>query len=245
MFGNLLKKVLRQRGYDLVPIRRDASGKEVLIKPLDPVGVEVLGDSVFQRSCLEIYDLTVLDTPRLANIWQLSRLTDPAGNMLEVGSYRGGSALHISNANPTRKIFVCDSFEGFNTLDPVLDRVFNKQMFRDTSRQAVENLFVSRGRPAQVIQGYFPESCRNVTLAPLSFVYLDLDTYEGTKNSLDFVADLLMPRSLVLLDDFQRTAFGVDQALSEFLQRRPNWTLFPHFPSQALLVPQTWFAGGA
>ena len=244
MIGKLIIKLLRSRGLDLVPIRRDAGGKPVLIKPLDPIGPEILGDPAFQASCREIYDLTLLDTPRLANLWQLSRLTDPSGNILEVGSYRGGSALHLANANPKRQLFVCDSFEGFDTLDPVLDQVFNRKMFKDTSRAAVEALFTSRGKPAQVIQGYFPDSCRNISLEPLSFAYLDMDVYEGTSQSLEFLATRMLPRSLILLDDFQRTAHGVDKAVAEFVDRHPDWKVFPLFPSQALLVPVSWMERG-
>ena len=45
----------------------------------------------------------------------------------------------------------------------------------------------------------------------------------------------LAPRSLVVIDDFQRGAHGLDQAVREFIKVCPQFTCFPLFPGQALL----------
>src|SRR6266446_6332443 len=114
-------------------------------KPINPVDVEVLAEPSFQASVKEVANLTLLDTARLANLWSLCRLT-PKGNILEVGSYKGGGALHLSNACPDRKVIACDSFAGFETLRPDLDRNFESYMFKDNTKEAVEKLFQSRSR---------------------------------------------------------------------------------------------------
>ena len=72
-------------------------------KRMDRSNIEILADAEFQRSVREVEDLTLLDTARLANLWQLCRSTDLSGAMLEVGSFRGGGALHLSNCCPTRQ----------------------------------------------------------------------------------------------------------------------------------------------
>jgi hypothetical protein len=245
MMKKLILKFVRALGYDLVPIRFVHAQQALILKPLDPVGVELLADRSFQDSCRQVYDHTLLDTPRLANLWQLSRLANPRGHILEVGAYRGGSALHLANACPDRAIYVCDSFRGFRSLDPALDHAFQPDMFRDTSKEHVERLFHRHGRPATIVAGYFPESCADLPLAPLSFVHLDLDTHEATRAALEFLAPRMIDRSLMVLDDFCRTADGVNRALAEFLDRATDWALFPLFPSQALLVHRTWFARDA
>lgn len=127
-----------------------------VLKPIDPHGVDILANSAFQTSCLEIAQLTLLDTERLANLWQLCRLSNPDGNILDVGAYKGGGALHLSNCCPERKVIVCDSFEGFETLDPELDTNFSATMFKDNNRETVEKLFLKRQRKAEVIAGFFP-----------------------------------------------------------------------------------------
>ena len=158
-------------------------GAYPITKPINPLDIEVLGDKQFQASVNEVSELTLLDTPRLANLWTLCRLA-PEGNILEVGSYKGGGALHLSNSCPQRKIIVCDSFEGFETVRSDLDRKFGTYMFKDSSQKEVERLFESRGRLYEVIQGFFPASAAGKPIGPISFVHLDADVYKATKESL-------------------------------------------------------------
>ena len=214
-----------------------------ILKPINPLDIELLADPRFQASVREVANLTLLDTPRLANLWTLSRLT-PKGNILEIGSYKGGGALHLSNACPDRKIIACDSFGGFETLRPDLDRKFDEHMFKDANRQEVERLFKSRGRAHEVIAGFFPASCAGRQIAPVSFVHLDVDVYKATIESLSFLAEkrILTPGALIVLDDYERGTEGVKKAVSEFTAAHPDWVVFPLFPAQGLLVHQSWFA---
>jgi len=208
---------------------------------MDTCGVEILSDAAFQRSCREVAGLTLLDTPRLANLWSLCRLTNPLGHIIEVGSFKGGGALHLSNSCPERKIIACDSFEGFERLDAQLDRNFSQEMFKDTSRQRVEELFRSRGRAFQVIAGFFPQSCAGIDLGPISFVHLDADIYKSTIESLEYLSGCTTERSLIVLDDFFRRADGVNKAVGEFIGHNRSWAAFPLFPGQGLMVHRSWF----
>jgi hypothetical protein len=121
------RRILRGLGYRLERIHPDYP---VIPSPIDPVAVQLLADRAFQGSCREIAGLTLLDLPRLANLWQFCRMSNPNGNLIEVGSYKGGGALHISNCCPEREILVCDSFEGFRELQSELDSSF----YGDVSR---------------------------------------------------------------------------------------------------------------
>ena len=212
-----------------------------VIKQIDTCGVEVLGDNAFQNSCREVAGLTLLDTPRLANLWQLCRMTNPRGNIIEIGSFKGGGALHLSNSCPHRNVIVCDSFEGFDKLDPTLDKNFNEDMFKNTSQGRVEELFRSRGRKYRVMAGFFPQSCAGIDIAPISFVHLDADIYKSTIESLEYLRDRMIDRSLVVLDDYFRRAEGVNRAVQEFTARQKSWMAFPIFPGQGLLIHRSWF----
>jgi predicted O-methyltransferase YrrM len=233
-------RLVQKLGYDLVPTRVTAAGKQLVLRPLDPVGVEILSDAEFQASCRQIEGLTLLDTPRLANLWELCRLTDPGSSIVEVGTYRGGSALHLANCAPGRPLFIFDSFEGFHHLDAKLDQAFNQEMFRDTSRDNVVRLFAKRQPAPTVVAGFFPASAAGLKLAPVGFVHLDVDTYDSTRDALEFLRPHLASRALIVVDDYHRTAHGVDRALEEFVARHPEWRLLPLFPSQALLIPRSW-----
>lgn len=188
--------------------------------------------------------MTLLDTARLANLWALCRRTNPKGNILEVGAYKGGGALHLSNACPGRKIIVCDSFSGFEALNAKLDGTFEDHMFKDTQRERVEALFKSRGRPYELIAGFFPAACKGHQLAPVSFVHLDVDIYKATLESLLYLEreHILMEKTLMVLDDYDRNAQGVNQAVAEFTTAYTKWLAIPIFPGQCLMLSQSWFA---
>jgi hypothetical protein len=202
--------------------------------------VEILSDSRFQASCCEIAGLTLLDVPRLANLWQLCQLSNPKGSIIEVGTYKGGGALHLSNSCPDRRIVVCDSFTGFERIDAELDSNFKISMFKDTREEAVRRLFEGKQRSARVIGGYFPQSSQGTDLKPISFAHVDVDTYTATIETLFFLDDCMIEKSLIVLDDYNRRANGVNRAISEFSKAKPRWAMFPMFPSQAVLIHKTW-----
>jgi hypothetical protein len=108
---------------------------------MDESHLEVLIDLKFQASVDDVKDITLLYTARLAILWQLCRMNNPAGSLIEVGSYKGGGAIHISNSCPDRTIFVCDTFEEFGDLpiDPSLDHLFPRERFRDTIFELVKS----------------------------------------------------------------------------------------------------------
>lgn len=233
-----IKQLILRLGYCLEKVHREYP---VLAKAIDPVGVEILADSEFQCSCREIAGLTLLDLPRLANLWQLCRISNRNGGIVEVGAYKGGSALHLSNSCPNRRVIVCDSFAGFEALDSVLDNNFNMAMFKDTQTETVERLFEGKQRNARVVAGFFPRSCLGIDLKPISFAHIDVDSYKATIEGLQFADGCMMEESLILLDDCNRKAGGVDKAIGEFVKGKRVCAVVPLFPSQALLIHKSWF----
>ena len=91
IFKRLLKSIFKYLGCRIVKENRDYP----IIKPMDCHGVEILADSTFQSSCYDVSALTPLDTNRLATLWQLCRLSNPLGNIMEIGTYRGGGTSFV------------------------------------------------------------------------------------------------------------------------------------------------------
>lgn len=226
----LLNKVLGKLGLRLY----QTDG--IMTNPLDENGVEILKDDNFLKSCKEIKPYSLLDTNRLVNLWEYCKRSNPEGAIVEIGSYKGGGALHLSNCQPNRHIYVFESFEGFEAVDAKLDANFNMQQFKDTAQAQVENLFKSKGRNATVTPGFFPESSKKLSLPSISFVHLDVDIYKATIESLLFLDDKMMDKSFIILDDCRRSCEGVDKAVEEFIKKSKNWVYLPLFPSQGLLV---------
>lgn len=231
--SSMFKKAAAQFGYE----PRAFNPNYPIVKPIDTNKVEILRDEEFHKSLLACANDTNLDDARLANLWAYAKLSGP-GSMLEVGCWHGGSALHIANAWPDRPIFVFDPFSdtrSFESLDEGLDTSFALNQFTDTSEGYVRKLFLSHGRKAEIVKGFFPASAVNVDLGEIAFCHLDVDVYEATRQSLDYLADRLAKRSFVLIDDYQREARGVDVAVDEFLKGHPRFRCFPLHPSQGLL----------
>lgn len=235
--SNLLKststRLLESLGFQVIKVNREYP----ILKPVDPNKVDVLKDPAFQASLAQCRDETNLDTDRLANLWQFARLAGP-GSMLEVGSWHGGGALHMANAAPGREIYVFDPFsdsQSFDSLHPDLDRSFAIDQFTDSSEDYVRRLFASSKHDVRIVKGFFPASAAALDLHDIAVCHLDVDVYEATRQSLEFIAPRLAARSYVLLDDYRRDARGVDLAVDEFLDEHPSFRCIPLFPGQGLL----------
>ncbi len=237
-----IRAILNALGYDIVRVKSRGSDASIK-KPTDASYLEILLDESFQTSIDEVRDLTLLDTARLANLWQLCRMSNPAGSIIEIGSYKGGAALHMSNSCPNRRIFVCDTFEGFANLpiDSRLDRLFSRSDFVDTSLTFVQAAWKGKRRNVNWLKGYFPESAAGVGIRDISFAHIDVDLYKSTFESLAFLSPHFIDRSLVVLDDYMRGVDGVMKATKDFLNLHPEWICLPIYPGQGLMIHRSWF----
>ena len=237
----------RLKGFSLAaahsrdPHRVKQNREKLMTPAIEAEDVNILFDPEFQDSVAQVKDFSCLDIARLANLWNLARLAGP-GIFLEVGTYKGGTALHICNAIEHRDAeFYCfDPFEkgGFEKIGDQ-DKFFKPTDFTDTRYENVVKLLSSRSR-AKVIQGFFPAAAETMDLRDIAFCHLDVDTFEATKESLEYLAPRLAARSLIVVDDMgHRETPGVDQAVMEFLAAHPSFLLIPMFPVQAVLLPKS------
>jgi hypothetical protein len=234
------RRVINAAGYEIVPL---TSFSELIKKRTDALNVEVLQDPLFQASIDETYHLTLLDTARLANLWQLCQLSNPEGAIIEVGSYKGGSAIHLSNSCPTRRVIVCDTFEGFGNLpvDANLDKIFSREHFIDANFETVKAAFDTKNRNVTLLKGYFPASAANENIQGVSFAHIDADIYRSTIDTLEFLLPRFVARSIILFDDYLRRADGVIKAVEEFQMAHREWKSFPIYPGQGLMIHESWF----
>lgn len=214
-------------------------------KPTDPRWLEVLEDPAFNASMIEVRDVSSLDTAQLANLWQWCSLSED-GSIVEVGAFRGGTSLHLSNCRPHRRIFVCDTFEGFVrlALDARFDAGVERTSWCNPDAAKVGALFAERGRHAVVLKGAFPESDRNGEVSDVSFAHIDVDIYESCHSSLNYLARRATSSALFIVNDFlrHRTA-GVRHAVEDFVAANPNWIAIPAFPGQAVLLNCATYRG--
>ncbi len=232
-FKGIVSTILQDRRY--------ARNRGKLLTPvIEAEYVELLFDPDFKSSVAQVMGRTCLDVARLANLWNLVRLCG-RGIFMEVGTFQGGTALHICNAIGRRDApFYCfDPFEkgGFENMTD-LDQAFKPNDYTSTRYQSVVDLLTARPN-ARVIQGFFPAAAGGLDLRDIAFCHLDVDTYNATRQSLEYLASRLAPRGLIVVDDFgHRETPGVNKAVGEFLAANPTFLMIPMFPVQALLVPK-------
>jgi hypothetical protein len=255
--GDLVKDVLRRVVAPLLitpigqssrriyrRVRLERHRRKLISKPTNPGFVDVLYDASFRASVKEVSDLTPADTAILAHLWQLCRVSDPEGIIVEVGAYKGGTALHLSNARPTAKIVVCDTFNGFCGLpmDPVFDRrevewrsAHDRGPFEDTSSAAVRALFETRGRNAVILEGRFPQSDTEACIHDVSFAHIDVTLFESCRATLEYLAPRSRPSAIWVIDSYLRNTDGVDRAVDSFIAMNSDWVNFPIYPGQAVV----------
>ena len=148
-----------------------------------------------------------------------------AGDLAELGVYRGGTARLIHHYLPERKLYLFDTFSGFDKRDVQSEETTtglktNAGNFSDTSVPMVLANIAPRNDNVQAFPGYFPQS------APLflrersfAFVHLDADLYEPTMAGLEFFYERVTPGGFILVHDFNSWP-GARRAVMEFFKDR-------------------------
>lgn len=130
----------------------------------------------------------------------------PAGAIVEIGVYQGGSASLLATLG--RELFLYDTFEGM----PVSSGADTHRIgaFADCSYEAVKAAIPE----ATVIKGMFPQSL--IDMPPVAFVHADADQYESTKAILRFMPPRMVRGGFILFDDYMvNDCEGCTQALHE------------------------------
>jgi hypothetical protein len=182
------------------------------------------------------------DLPRflalVLNVKQILKEKVP-GDFAELGVFRGNSAALLAHfaARESRRVFLFDTFEGFDARDRVGgDAQFGNQ-FNDVTLEGVKktvgNAAVCHYRP-----GYFPDSIDDaVRDAHYAIVHLDCDLYKPMKAGLEFFWPRLSPGGLMLLHDYGSGLWeGSTQAIDEFVaETGETVTLLPDKSGTAMI----------
>lgn len=158
------------------------------------------------------------------------------GSMAEVGVYQGGSAKIICEAKGDKELHLFDTFTGLPTVTDK-DTHFGIKHWKDnefdnTSEDRVKK-FLSNYKNVFLHKGRFPDTANPIKNLKFSFVHLDVDLYESTKNCLDFFYPLLVAGGIMLTHDYHTE--GVKSAFAEFLSDK-NMLIVELTGSQCFVV---------
>lgn len=187
---------------DIIVYRHGSPGRTERIRSVNAVKSE--------RQLL----LTHVEAEQLINAVQAT--TDVPGDLAEVGVFRGASARLIRQyGSTTKKLHLCDTFEGLPTPDPRHDAEFREGEFA-VGMKEVQGYLGHEGLHYHI--GRFPESANEIMQeTKFSFVHLDVDLYEGTLECLRFFYRRMSPGGIILSHDFgAERAPGVKKAFEEY-----------------------------
>lgn len=151
------------------------------------------------------------------------------GDVCEVGCYRGLSAYLIANTlNEMKKktsFHLCDSFAGLSEFSSV-DRSDFHEMDRPEKRRKYIcslDMVQQRLREFNFIvyhEGWIPEPFQTLIDSHFCFVHIDVDLYQPTRDSFEFLYPRLSPNGVMVFDDYGSVKFpSTRQAIDECLGR--------------------------
>jgi hypothetical protein len=181
--------------------------------------------SIFKES-LGIFEHKTQVKDALDFTCQLDRVSHISGDILELGSYRGHSGFILAQFQQQvceqlrdgceKKIFLCDTFEGFPEENLAIDNVWNNT--HDVDFMKVKENF-KNVENVKFVKGDICE-----TLKPLaqdrefSFVFIDVDSYRTTKYSLETIYNKLTRGGVVVCQDYGKEhCIGARLAIDNFI----------------------------
>src|SRR5664280_2302627 len=182
-----------------------------------PYDAPWLTDESFSTIYNKIRNNTLVDRPRCYSLYLLTQqLSSVPGNVLEVGTWRGGTAGLLAACFPAKTVYVADTFEGVVKSSDW--EHYSDRAHADTSEQLVTDLLrrtlgVSN---FQLMRGIFPEETGH-QLGPetFAFVYLDVDVYLSTKDAFEFIWNKVSPNGIAAFDDYGM--YSACEGISRFI----------------------------
>jgi len=142
------------------------------------------------------------------------------GSIAELGVYKGYIARELNTLFQNRKLYLFDTFEGFDNRDLDIEMTLTKGSlkfgrFNDTSLDNVKSI-LPHIQNVEFRKGYFPDTTKDLD-EKFAFVSLDADLYLPTYNGLKYFYPRLSKGGYILLHDYNSMQFpNVKKAVQDF-----------------------------
>jgi O-methyltransferase len=174
----------------------------------------------------EAKSLKAINAGRRWMIFQLVRLTDSVpGDTAECGVYHGAASYLIAAFNARSTIeqshHVFDSFDGLSAT--VAEDGMHWRQHDLTADMSIAEKVLSRFNKVHFHKGWIPKRFVDVADQRFSFVHIDVDLYEPTRDSLNFFYPRLNEGGVIVCDDYGSSVCpGATRAVDEFLRDKPE-----------------------
>lgn len=234
-------------GAESEPLRAARSGRhpwrEILHRAGDPgfladsalravmLGWDLVSPSEFSSLYRQVRTHTMCSNLRLRGLHRALRYAvsrDIAGDVVECGSARGGSAalmaLTLRRMGARRRLWLFDTFEGLpapTSRDPDFELA---DLFTGScvgTLDDVRGLFsrLNVAEDVTFVKGLFQETLPLTPVLRIAVLHIDGDWYESVKVCLDSLYDKVVAGGVIQLDDYGYWK-GARKAVDEFLEQR-------------------------
>ncbi len=184
-------------------------------------------DPEFTRYLERFGEDRLLNADRKWIVYQLLRLTaDIPGDTAECGVYKGATSYLVCCANKfsragTKTHHLFDSFAGLSEPTATDGSHWSKGDLHcgiDEVRRALAQF-----NDTKFYSGWIPDRFPDVADAKFSFVHIDVDLLDPTRESLQFFYPRMQPGGIIVCDDYGITTCpGATQAIDQFLADKPE-----------------------
>ena len=178
----------------------------------------------------------------LALLCQQLQKQNMEGAIAEVGVYRGHSAAIFQHFFPSKKLYLFDTFSGFESSDVQVEHQEKLSgaavgQFQNTSQEIVRSKLKESDRVI-FCPGHFPKTAEYIEPGEsFSLVHFDADLYQVALATCEYFYPRLPVGGMIIFHDYLNRYTGVQRAISEYFSNRPHVLVpFPDQAGSALLI---------
>ena len=141
------------------------------------------------------------------------------GCVAELGVYKGDFARFINHYFPAHKLYLFDTFDGFDERDVEIENCYDHHAQKnDFTNKDIDLVLKKMKYPANCIvkKGWFPETAQDVD-ERFSFVSIDTDLYEPIYQGLLYFYPRLERGGYIFVHDYNGEVYnGAKKAVQKF-----------------------------
>jgi len=143
------------------------------------------------------------------------------GSVAEGGVFQGEFAREINKCFPERKLYLFDTFTGFDQRDVEKEPTPAKYNFNIVAGRydfTTEELVLNKmphPEKVEIRKGYFPQTAVGLE-DKFCFVNLDFDLYEPIYQGLEFFVPKMSPGGVILVHDYYSDLYSVPNAVKAY-----------------------------
>lgn len=179
---------------------------------------------------------TLIEAPffrELPGILEQVKVDGIAGDFVQAGVWKGGSALYMHALNHAlgmhRRLWLADTFYGFDPATVKHEKdlkalaAFSDFQGEPLSAQKVKDLFEVHGlldESVHFLEGDVKDTLPGAGISEVSLLHIDVDFFEPTYNTLAELYDKVQPGGYIVIDDYGVPHFNCSDAVDRFRSER-------------------------